>query len=64
MENHKNPKRTQDYLTSIGLQDRIVKNEEDAKKIALMYDKEKAAIKLKELVDCTKNWIINNLDNM
>ncbi len=64
LENHKNPKRTQDYLTSIGLQDRIVKNEEDAKKIALMYDKEKAAIKLKELVDCTKNWIINNLDNM
>lgn len=62
LENHKNPKRTFDYLKSICLENRIVKNESEARKISIMFEYQFSKQKLNGLVDNTKKWIIKNID--
>ena len=56
LENHKNPVRVKDYLDKVGLESRIVKNVEDAKKIRI-NDNIQYYNKLEGLVNETKKWI-------
>lgn len=61
LENHKNPVRTNDYLTKVGLTERIIKNNEEAKKIKLKDYDYSYFQKLNSLVNETKEWIGDNL---
>lgn len=57
LENHKNPVRARDYLSKIGIENRIIKNVEDAKKIELDKIDAKYYEELEQIVNNTKQWI-------
>lgn len=61
LENHKNPKRTYDFLSSIDLEGRIISNEEMAKKISIDFSYSKVENKLEKLIDNSKKWIKDSL---
>ena len=57
LENHKNPVRVHDYLSGIGIENRIVKNADDAQKINLDEINFEYYNTLMKTVEKTKNWI-------
>lgn len=57
LENHKNPVRAKDYLSKIGISDRIIKNADDAKKIDLSKIDTEYFGNLEKIINDTKKWI-------